>query len=291
MKKIFLDGNIVEADQRFIDALTPGILRAKGGFETMRFQNGNIVALDAHLKRLFKGLKLQKIISPYSARQLREHVLSLPKTNSLTQARLRLMVWQDSKKTHAAIICEPLSRLSQKGCRAIISKITRPQTKLSQLKTLDYSPFRKAFVEAKRRGFDEAILLNKKGEIVEGSRTNIFFVKRGILHTPALSCGCLAGVTRQMILRIARKNKIPCRMVKVSPGVFMTSDEAFLTNSVAGIVPLIKVNHRRIGVGKLGPLTQFFSKAYQKLVSLFLGDKEGTAAVPAKRAGTRLIYY
>ena len=267
MTKIFLDHKMINADQALITSLTPGVLRAKGAFETMRFERGKVLALEAHLKRLFKCLRFQKIRSPYSMNQLKDLILSIPQTNSRHSAGIRLMVWQDNRRVRVAIVSQPITSLSRR-CRAIVSKIIRPKTELSHLKSLDYFCFRRAFLEAKRQGYDEAILLNREGNVVEGSRTNIFFVKNKTLYTSALSSGCLDGITRQVVLKIARQNNIPCRMTKVKAQTLFQSDEAFLTNSIAGIMPLIQVNNRWIGQRKTGPMTKFFQKSYQKIASL-----------------------
>ena len=264
--KVFLDGDIVKVDQKRLEALTPGVLKAKGVFETMRFENGKILALDAHLKRLFKGLKFQNIQSPHSIRKLRDLILSFSQANSRRPAKIRLVVWQQKSRVRTAIMSEPVSVSAlPRGYRVIISKTIRPKSQLSHLKSLDYSCFRQAFLEAKALGYDEAILLNREGKIVEGSRTNIFLVKDKILYTPSLKCGCLNGITRQMILRIARQHKISCRVVKVPQQSLLKADEAFLTNSVLGVVPLTKVNDNVLNKGRTGQLTRFFRKAYENL--------------------------
>ena len=263
--KVFLDGDIVKVDQKRLEALTPGVLKAKGVFETMRFENGKILALDAHLKRLFKGLKFQNIQSPHSIKKLKDLILSFSQANARRPARIRLVLWQEKNQVRTAIMSEPVSVLPRRY-RVIISKTIRGKSQLSHLKSLDYSCFRQAFLEAKRQGYDEAILLNREGKVVEGSRTNIFFVKKGTLYTPSLKCGCLNGITRQMILRIARQNKIACQMVEANPQSLRNADEAFLTNSVQGVVPLVAVGKCRINKAKIGSLTKYFRKIYQDFV-------------------------
>ena len=263
--KIFLDGTFIEVKRSLVKSLTPGVLKAKGVFETMRFENGKILALDAHLKRLSKGLKFQNIQSPYSIKKLKDLILSFPQANSCRPARIRLIVWKEKSQIRVVIVSEPASALP-KSYRAIVSKIIRPKNQFSHLKSLDYSDSRRSFLEAKRQGYDEAILLNREGKVVEGSRTNIFFVKKGTLYTPSLKCGCLNGITRQMILRIARQNKIACQMVEANPQSLRNADEAFLTNSVQGVVPLVAVGKCRINKAKIGSLTKYFRKIYQDFV-------------------------
>jgi branched-subunit amino acid aminotransferase/4-amino-4-deoxychorismate lyase len=123
--------------------------------------------------------------------------------------------------------------------RVIISTVTRPSLRFSHVKSLDYLCFRKAYLEAHRKGADEAILLNHRGELVEGSRTNLFWMKDNVLYTPAIQCGCLNGIGRQLALKNARQKGIPVKFVHAKPQTLFAADKAFLTNSVMGPVPLI----------------------------------------------------
>ena len=149
-----------------------------------------------------------------------------------------------------------------KGFKVIVSKTRRPKTRFSHIKSMDYGCFRKAFIEAKEKGCDEAILLNNRNELVEGSRTNIFFVKKGILYTPATHCGCLNGITRRIVLRLARQMDIPCKSVIADVSVLRQADEAFVTNAVMGVMPLTVVEGQAIGRKGAGPVTKKLLNAY-----------------------------
>ena len=222
--------------------------------------------LEKHLSRLLKGLKLLNIHAPYSQKRLKQYLHRTIKANGLRQARIRLAIWKERQVLRIAIVCRPFKGYPdekyKKGFKAVISKIKRKKTRFSHIKSMDYACFRAAFMDAEIKGCDEAILLNNRKEIVEGSRTNIFFARKGVLYTPAIKCGALNGITRQQVIRCARKEKVPCRTVAADVRTLFQADEAFVTNSLMGIMPLTVIAGRPVGSGKVGPVTQKLLYAY-----------------------------
>lgn len=266
IKSIFLDGQMVKARMELIDSLLPGVVAGKGVFETMRVYNGKVFSLDKHFDRLFRGLRLLKIRPSYSKRQMEIYLDRTIKANLLKEARIRLSIWKEKRQLRIAVVCQDIGRSwvkkDQKGIRAIVSNVIRKKTPFSNIKSMEYHCFRQAFNEAKEKGCDEAILLNHRQEIVEGSRTNIFYIKKGTLYTPMVKCGCLNGITRQIVIQLARKLKIPMRVVAANIRMLLRSDETFVTNSLIGIVPLAVVDNQMIGEGKIGPMTKELMDAY-----------------------------
>ena len=135
------------------------------------------------------------------------------------------------------------------------------------MKTIAYRHFHQALEQARESGYDEAVLLNRYGHLVEGSRSNIFFLKNGALYTPSLSCGCLDGITRRIVLQLARKEKVPCCIVRATLAQLLAADEAFMTNSLVEVVPLLSVNDRPIGPGQRGPTTKVLQELYRRFVN------------------------
>ena len=263
---IFLDGKMVRASTALADSLAPGVVEGKGAFETMRVCDGGIGDLHKHLGRLSRGLNTLHIRAPYSQKQLKQYLSRTLKAGGLQQARIRLAVWKERRVLRIALVCQPFAGYSdakyKKGFKAAISDIKRKKTKISHIKSMDYACFRRAFMEARAKGCDEAILLNSRMEIVEGSRTNIFFVKKNVLYTPAVKCGALNGITRQQVIRCARKEKDPCRAVAVNVRALFQADEAFVTSSLIGVMPLTVVAGRPVGSGRVGPVTRKLLRAY-----------------------------
>lgn len=269
---IFLDGRMVKAEETLIESLAPGIVEGDGVFETMRVINGTIFALDGHFDRLLRGLKAYRIRSPYSREKWAYYLYRTIRMNALKDAAIRLAVWKEKKRLRIAIVCRDIGaagpRHGFKGYRVLISSIVRKKTRFAHVKSMDYCLFRRAFEEARRKGYDEAILLNSSGEIVEGSRSNVFFVKSGVLYTPKIVCGCLNGITRQLVIRLAGQLKIPVKRVLAVSRQIVQADEAFLTNSLIGVKPVVAVNRKAIGKGKAGPLTEKLISGYETRAQL-----------------------
>src|SRR3989338_2054323 len=182
-KAIFLDGHMTRARAELIDSLTPGVVQGTGVFETMRVYQGTIVSLEEHFRRMSRGLKRLKIRSPYSEKKWKECLYQTIKINALANARIRLALWKERGVIRIAIVCQQLHGnrrgIRQKSFKAIVSDVPRKKTKFSDIKSIDYACFREAYQHAKKKACDEAVLLNSRGDIVEGSRTNIFYIKRG----------------------------------------------------------------------------------------------------------------
>ncbi len=276
---IFLDGRMVEVGAKIVDALAPGVVSGRGVFETMRVHQAKISLLEDHLTRLSKGLKILRVRAPYSKKQLRQYLNRVVRVNHFKEARLRLAVWKEQKRTRIAIVGQAFKGYSRnqydKGFKAVISSIRRPKTRFSHIKSMDYGCFRRAFMEAKKKKYDEAILLNSRKEIVEGSRTNVFFIKGDVLYTPATHCGCLNGITRQAIIRSARQLHVSCKPIAAGVQRLVHADEAFVTNSLLGVMPLTSLGGKQIGRGKAGPLTQ-------KLLSIYRTNVHSSCSAHAK---------
>lgn len=268
---IFLNGKFLPKRQALISPLEPGFLYGFGLFETMRWRNDMIVYFDAHLKRLDESRKLLGIERAYPQTKLKDIIRKLVNTNGLPDACVRLTLSKREKGTDILITARryrPYSRLEYKrGFSTCVSSLRQNKSFfLAQLKTTNYLLYRLAYKEAIGRGFQEAIILNHKGYVAETSRCNLFFVKDAELFTPALDCGCLDGITRRVVFDAAGEYGI-----KVFEGNFTitdlsSSDEAFLTNSLMGIMPLASIEHRRITRGsKQNKLTRLFMEKYRSL--------------------------
>ena len=268
---IFLDGAFVPSGPSFLAALSPGILVGKGVFETMRAYEGTIFAPEKHLSRFSGGLKAFKIKTPYSPKRITELLYQTLYANHLKNARLRLTAWKAGYHARLSIIALPYRPFSQKkyhhGFRAKVSKLWHHQNpRYPRVKSIDYRPFLFAFHRSQAQGNDEVIFLNRQGYLTEGSRSNIFFAKDNVLYTPSLACGCLNGITRQIVLKSAKRIGITYKEVRVPVAALFQADEAFLTNSLMEIMPLTYLGGRKIATGKIGKLTSRIMRSYRKIV-------------------------
>ncbi len=275
---IYLDGKILSADTAFIESLAPGNISGVGVFETMRSYDGKIFAFDEHFTRFKKGLQICNVENGRGRSRLKTSLNSFKKSahdllkkNHLKEARVRMAVWKDHKQIHSVVVALPFkpysSRDRRRGFKAILSNDRCDETKTHpDLKSINCALYLKAFNQAKARAADEAILLNQKGMICEGSRSNIFYIKNGVMATPPLSAGCLNGITRQIVLKLLGQQGIVCRQINAGVKDFLEADEAFLTNSLIEIMPLTNLEGRPIASGKPGRTTLDLLQHYRKLI-------------------------
>jgi len=133
-----------------------------------------------------------------------------------------------------------------------------------EIKSLNYLNSILGKIEANNTGADEAICLNKTGYVCEGVGENIFIVRDGEIITPPVSSGALNGITREVIIRLAKKLGIEVTERNITPNELFTADEAFFTGTAAEVAPIREVNKRVIGAGKPGPVTKRIMQEFEK---------------------------
>lgn len=269
--KIYLNGNFIEQEEARVNILDPGFLYGQGLFETMRVYNESVFRIDSHIQRLLKSLAIINIKLALEAKVLKEAVKECLKKNGLKDAYVRLTLWQGEDKINIAILAKSYDFLKkedyQKGFKAIISGAFRQNelSALSRIKSSNYLHLLLAYQEAKKNRADEALLLNTGGFLAEASRANIFLVKDNCLVTPSLDCGVLPGITRDTVLAIAGKEKLKVIETKIRRADLEKSDEAFLTNSLLEIMPLVALENKPINKATPGRITELILKRYRAL--------------------------
>ena len=277
---IYLNGELLPDDEACISPADRGLLLGDGLFETMRVYQGDIFRVDAHLERLLAGADFLGIPVPVVGEGLPQALSRTLAANGLARsdASLRLTLTRGTgprgllpppnAQPTLLITATPLGATTFSPATAIIAGPRRNEySPLSNLKTLNFLDNILARREAAEAGADEALLLNTAGNLAEASAANLFAVFEGVLHTPPLSDGVLPGITRAVVLELAQGLDIPVVEASLAPGQLFTAEEAFFTNSLIGIRPLVKVNARAIGTGKLGNLTLAIKTAYQEMVA------------------------
>ena len=295
---IYLNGHLVPRSKARLSPFDHGFLYGYGLFETMRAYNGQIFRLDRHLTRLRRSAEILGLAhntiasrspegSEGAAKQsLEAACLETLAANRLKDARVRLTITAgEGDMAPDPATCAGLTVLVtaknliplpakkyELGFKAVPSSARRnSQSPLSRLKSTCYLDNVLARMEAKAAGADEAILLNERGLLAEGSTSNIFLVNEGMLVTPSLQSGVLAGITREAVLEIAQASDIRREEREVELRELMEADEAFITNSILEIVPVTWFDGKPIGTGKPGQLTKKLMAAYRELVHRTLG--------------------
>ena len=278
---VYLNGSLIPVEKARISPLDHGFLYGFGLFETMRAYGGKVFRLEKHLDRLARSAETLGL--PPVTLDLRKAVMDTLYANKLTSARARIRVTVSAGE--GGIVPDPASYAGptvlitagqyqpypdpvyEKGFRAILSSIRRnSQSPLTRLKSTNYLENLLAKQEAKAAGVDEAIFLNERDLLAEASMSNIFLVTDGVLKTPRLENGILPGITRDAVLELAQKLGIETIEEDIWLDELLEAQEAFLTNSLIEVMPLVKVAGKRIGTGKPGTLTGKLRDAYRDLV-------------------------
>jgi len=288
---IYIDGQYYPKSEAKISVYDHGLLYGDGVFEGIRAYNGIVFKLKEHIDRLYKSAHPIFLKIPLTKEQISEAVLETLKKNNLKDAYIRLVVTRgvgdlglDPRKCPKAsiiIITEPLLQLHsaekvENGINTVITWVKRNpvDTQTHEMKSLNYLNSILGKIEANNIGADEAICLDKTGYVCEGVGENIFIVRDGKLLTPPLSSGALDGITRTLIIRLAKKLGIEIIERNITPNELFTADEVFFTGTAAEVAPIREVNKRAIGSGKPGPVTKLIMQEFEKATK---DPNEGTA--------------
>jgi len=250
----YVNGKLVPESEAQVSIFDRGFLHGDGAFETMRVYAGKIFLLDQHLTRLADALTALQIPAEPPMHSLIQEVVA---RNSVQEGVVRLTVTRGQDNPTIIVTAQP-RKFEVRPLRAIVSTI-RVHTQLAQYKTGNRLPYTLAKLEAERAGADEALLLNESGHIAEFSAANIFTVKDGTLFTPPIKDGTLPGVTRAVVLELAKALKVTTRQDSLTTECLDVADEVFATNSLIEIAPVLPW-------GRKTDITARLHAAYRKLV-------------------------
>jgi branched-chain amino acid aminotransferase len=241
-----------------------------------------VFRLKDHLIRLHRSAGILGFDVPYSVEQLTEATCRIIRENKFEQCYIRPiayigyggmgLVYEECRINVSIAVWQWGEYVGQgtleNGSRARVSSYVRQHinTHMSKAKACgNYMLFQMARTEAKRDGYDEAILLDTNGHVAEGSVEHIFLVRDGALVTPPLT-NLLDGITRDTVIRLARARNIEVREEQFSRDYILTSDEAFFAGTGAEVTPLVEVDRRKIGDGRRGVLTAEIQKDFFDVV-------------------------
>jgi len=281
---VYLNGDLVPADRACVPLLDRGYLYGEGLFETMRAYGGRIFALHRHLARLLSSAAELDLAIGVGEDELAQALALTLEANGLADAYLRLTVSQQcdapgvesrapGRFTVSAIarpLPAPAADLAGISV-ATLGAATAPPAALARHKTLSFLAYVRARAGARAHGADEALLLNSAGEITEASTANVFFVTDERLVTPSLQCGLLPGITRAIVLELARLRSLDPVERAVRPSELQACSECFLTNSIVGLEPVTRIDGGAVGDGKPGRVWSALSEAYSRAIAAASG--------------------
>jgi branched-chain amino acid aminotransferase len=285
-----VDGKLGSEEDRLLSPLDQGFLFGASVYETVRTYGGRVFLLERHLGRLRESARALDIALDVTDEELAARVEETLVAAGNAESSIRIVVSAgvgsiDYRAGSAArptvvVIVRPLPEypdsLYREGTRAVVVPMMRatrggldPRIKSSNLLT-NLSALR----EAHRQKAYEAIMLNPDGDVAEGSMSNVFLVAKGVVRTPPISAGILEGITRELVIEVARERGYPVEERGFKPDELLRADEVFITASARQIVPIIQVDKTHIGNGKPGPVTRALIAAYKEKIRDLNNEKE-----------------
>lgn len=278
---VWVDGRLVPKAEAVVNVFDHGLLYGDGVFEGIRIYNGRIFEAEAHIDRLYESAKAIRLQIPIPPQAWVEAIYETARANGFHECYIRAVVTRGAgplgispvkcARPVCIVICDNLElypkELYDKGMSVITSSVTRnhPNALSPRIKSLNYLNNILGKLEAIDAGVPDAIMLNPEGHVSEATAANLFLVRKGVLHTPSLECGVLEGVTRNVILRLARELKIPTQERVIPRFDLYVADECFLTGTGAEVMPVTQIDKRPVGDGKVGGMTRRLLEAFHKL--------------------------
>jgi len=280
MSLIYLNGRFVPEEQATVSVFDHGFLYGDGVFEGIRAYEGRVFRLEEHVKRLFESAQAIMLNIPITEEQMCEAIKETLRKNNLKNAYIRPIVSRgygdlgldpNNCKTPTVVVVAVewgamYGDLYEKGLAAVSVCVRRnsPDSLPPNVKSLNYLNNILAKIEANVKGGDEAIILDSRGLLSEGSGDNIFVVKSQKIYTPH-TINNLKGITREAVIELAEVLDI--ELAEKEMGLFdiYTADEVFLTGTAAEVAPVTRVDGRSIGSGKPGPITRRLMAAFKEM--------------------------
>lgn len=272
---IYMNGKYVDKrEDANVSIFEHGFLYGDGVFEGIRAYNGLIFRLEDHIERLYNSAKGISLEIPMDKNEMTKTLLETTRRTGLDDCYIRLIVTRgvgdlgiDPRKCEKASVYIIATGIKlypeesyEKGLKIVTvsTRRTRPDMLNPQFKSLNYLNNILGKIEANRMGADEGIMLNSEGYVTECTADNIFAIRKGELYTPPSYHGILEGITRKVIIEIAKENKIPVHVTGMVLQDFISADEVFLTGSGAELIPVVEIDSKKVNDGMVGPL---FKKA------------------------------
>ncbi len=283
---VYLNGRFVDGKDAAISVFDHGFLYGDGVYETLRSYDGRFFMLQPHLARLQRSANLIGLELPIPLEGWPPLLREALARNELKEAHIRITLSRGEgglgldpalcRRPTVVIMAKPIARypdrLFQEGVGLAIVTVRRNLvTALSpQIKSLNFLNNILAKQEADRAGAFDALMLNAEGLLTECTTSNVFFAREGRLYTPAVECGILDGITRDVVLTLAREQGIPAEEGRYPAERLASAEEAFLTNTSMEIMPVCAVDARPLGAGRPGPLTLRLRSLFKASLARFL---------------------
>jgi branched-chain amino acid aminotransferase len=254
MKMIWMNGSLRSVNDTRVSPLDHGIITGDGLFETLIAYKGQVFALSRHVNRLLasaRGMMMNTEL--IQSTNWKEAIKNLLEENGLREARVRITYTTgdadlgSDRGNSLPLLMIAASAMPAIGAEGMLCVVPWPRNErgaLSGLKTISYGENVKALYQAKKNVANEALFLNTVGDVCEGTGTNVAWIKKGKIFTPSLETGCLAGITRALMIELARKSGFELEEVRAPLSALLDADEVFLTSTLREIQWVSRVDDK-----------------------------------------------
>jgi branched-chain amino acid aminotransferase len=278
---VWLDGKWHDRETATVSVYDHGLLYGDGVFEGIRVYGGKIFRLSEHLDRLYDSAKAIWLTIPMPKEEMAAVTEEAVRRSGIAEAYIRHVITRGAgdlgldprkcPKPSVIIIVDTIrlfpEEVYETGLRVVTAGTPIPHREAlsPRVKSLNYLAHILAKVEGIHSGADEVLMLDSEGHVAEGSGQNIFVVKNGAIRTPAPYAGILKGVTRDVVIDLARAAGYDMQETMLNRYDVYTADEAFFTGTASELIAIRQVDGRNIGNGKPGPVTRDLRSRFQAL--------------------------
>jgi len=276
--KIWFNGKLVDEADAKVSVFDHGLLYGDGVFEGIRIYNGRVFELEAHLRRLYQSAKAIRLDMSIGKSELAGAIKQTVEANAIVDGYIRLVVTRGigtlglnpfiCKDGGLFIIADKIQlypeKLYETGMKIVSATTVRnhPLAIPPQIKSLNYLNNILAKIEALDNDVPEAVMYNHEGYVAEATGDNIFIVRDGVVYTPPVEAGALEGITRNVVIRLARAENLDVVEKNLTRCDLYICDELFLTGTAAEVIGIVEIDRRTIGDGQPGPITELLRERF-----------------------------
>lgn len=286
---IFHNGRLLPIEQARLSPGQEGLINGWGLFTTLRAIDGQPFAFERHWRRLRRDSERTHVPFPFDEQTVLGQVIELLAANHAREGAVRIyVVWNRTGIWHSDESFAPVDMIITTAPPSVYPDVAKLDLRehgrhaaspLAGVKTISWLNSVWNAHEAKKRGYDEVVLLNERGEVAECTAANVFCARAGEVLTPPLSSGCLAGITREVLLEIAPQAGVPMREAVLRPEDLYAAGEAFISSTNRALLPAGEIAGHKISSAP-GPITRKLAEAFSAYVAGYLAGRASPA--PAK---------
>ena len=280
--KVWINDGLVDEAEAKVSVFDHGLLYGDGVFEGIRVYDGRVFEHQAHIERLFRSAVAIRLPVACDVPTLMEQVQTTVEANDISDGYVRLVLTRGigtlglnpliCRQSQVIIIADSIelypAQLYEEGLKVISANTMRnhPLSISPQIKSLNYLNNIIGKLEALDRDMLEAIMYNHLGYVAEATGDNVIVVRNGVIITPPSSAGALEGITRDVVLRLARQSGYEVRIENLTRFDLYAAEEIFLTGTAAEVIGIVEIDGRIVGNGKPGPITRELRDKFEEYV-------------------------